>query len=89
MTKKRKKKSKHGRFESVGWGFWLICFAVLYGPMTYVGYIYSVEDRRTGLLPWVIGFTLAAFEAGVLSMAVNYGLQKRIELLRKKAKKRG
>lgn len=85
----KKKKQKSNRLEAVGWGFWLICFAILYGPMTYLGYEASYEDMRAGMLPWVIGFSLAAVGAGFISVGVNYALQKRIEILRKKAKKNG
>ena len=88
MGKKNDKNRTTYRFESVGWGFWLICFVVFYGPATYVGFYYSYEDMRAGMLPWVIGFALAAVAAGLLSTAVNYILQKRVEILRKKAKKR-
>lgn len=82
-----KKAPKKPGLEAVGWGFWSICFSVLLGPGCYLGYQVSYADRKGGLLPWLIGFGLAAFGAGVISMVVNYSLQKRIELRRKSARK--
>ena len=73
--------------EAVGWGFWLICLAVLFGPCLYLGYTYSVSSQKAGLLPWVIGFSLAAVGAGLLSLVVNFIIQKRIESRRKRARK--
>ncbi len=96
MAKKRRKKGKKKGnreaqkkkgIEAVGWGFWLICFVVLFGPFTYLGYVYSYSDRKGGLLPWLIGFGLAAFGAGLLSLVVNFMIQKRIESRRKHARK--
>ncbi|MCH8204424.1 MAG: hypothetical protein IID09_04625 [Candidatus Hydrogenedentes bacterium] len=92
MAKKRRKKGtrkaeKKKGIEAIGWGFWLICFAVLYGPCTYLGYTYSYDDRKGGLLPWVIGFALAALGAGLLSLVLNFIVQKRIESRRKRARK--
>ena len=92
MAKKRRKKRKQKAekkkgIEAIGWGFWLICFTVLYGPCTYIGYIYSYSDRKGGLLPWLIGFALAALGAGLLSLVLNFIVQKRIELQRKRARK--
>ena len=83
-----KKRKKPKRLEAVGWGFWLICFAVLYGPCWYLGYRYSYSAQRGGLFPWVVGFALAAIGAGLLSVAVNYALHKRIELERRRVRKR-
>jgi len=91
MAKKGKKAPKTAPkkqgLESVGWGFWLICFAVLLGPCWYIGYDYSYNNMKAGLFPWVVGFSMAAFGAGILSLVVNYLLQKRIELRVKKLKK--
>jgi len=92
LAKKGRKKSgkkaveKKG-IEYVGWGFWLICLAVLFGPCLYLGYTYSVSSQKAGLLPWVIGFSLAAVGAGLLSLVVNFIIQKRIESRRKRARK--
>ena len=85
-TKVENKAEKKG-IEAVGWGFWLICFVLLFGPCWYLGYTYSVDDRKGGLLPWVIGFSLAALGAGLLSLVVNFIVQKRIEIRRKRARK--
>ena len=76
--KKRRKKRTKEKVEEVklpeplGWGFWLICFIVLFGPMTYGGYLLSTEDRRATLLPWVLGFSGAALVAGLLSAGINF-----------------
>ncbi len=89
MAKRASKKgNKPKKLDSVGWGFWLICFVLLYGPCWYLGYHYSYDDRRNGLLPWAVGFTLAAFGAGLLSFAVNYVLQTWQERARKRARKK-
>lgn len=85
--KNGKKTGKKKGIEAVGWGFWLICFAVLFGPGTYLGYTISYSDRKGGVLPWVIGFSLAAVGAGLLSLMLNFIVQKRIELRRKRGRK--
>lgn len=88
MAKEASKGKQSQGLEAVGWGFWLICFVVLYGPAWYIGYSVSYSDQRGGLLPWVLGFVLAAFGAGIVSVAVNFTLQKRIELQKKRARKK-
>lgn len=80
------KEEKKG-IEAVGWGFWLICFALLLGPCWYLGYIYSVDDRKDSLLPPVIGFALAAVGAGLLSLVANFAVQKRLEIRQKRVRK--
>ncbi len=73
--------------EAVGWTFWLICFALLLGPCWYLGYIYSVDDRKDTLFPPVIGFALAAVGAGLLSVVANFIVQKRIEIRQKRVRR--
>ena len=73
--------------EGVGWGFWLICFAIFFGPSLYLGYTISYDDRKGGVLPWVIGFSLAAFAAGLLSFMVNFIIQKWMVSRRKRDRK--
>ena len=73
--------------EAVGWGFWLICFAIFFGPSLYLGYTISYDDRKGGVLPWVIGFSLAAFAAGLLSFMVNFIIQKWMVSRRKRDRK--
>lgn len=72
---KNGKKTKQGDSPQepsyVGWGFWLIAFAVLAGPCVYAFYLIAYEDRRGTLLPWVLGGSAAALIAGVLSSLVN------------------
>jgi hypothetical protein len=70
--------------DSVGWGFWLICFAALYGPSWFLAYRFAVDSEKTGLVPWVTAFALAAVGAGLLSFAVNYSLRSRAEAAKKK-----
>ena len=86
-AKSPQKATEKRGIEAVGWGFWLICFAVLYGPGWYIGYTFSYDDRKSGILPWVIGFSLAAFGAGLISLVLNYIVQKRNESRRKSARK--
>lgn len=85
--KKKKKVQETTGLESVGWGFWLVCFVVFYGPGWYVVYRYAYEDRQVGIFPWVGAFVLAALGAGFLSFLVNFALQKRVEMARKKFRK--
>ena len=72
--------------NSVGWGFWLIVLAVLYGPAWYLGYRSVYESDRDGFVPWVIALTLAAVGAGLLSFAVNNALRSRAESAKKQAR---
>jgi hypothetical protein len=70
--------------NSAGWGFWLICFAALYGPSWFLAYRSTVEREKTGFVPWVTAFALAAVGAGLLSFAANYALRSRAEAAKKK-----
>jgi len=90
MAKKsgNKKTEKSKGIEAVGWGFWLICFVILYVPSWLIGKNFSYEDRSTGLFPLVVGFAIAAFGAGILSFVVNFVLQKRIEAIKKRDRKK-
>ncbi len=71
-----------------GWGFWLIAFAVLYGPAWYLGRESVFETERNSFVPWVIALTLAAVGAGLLSFAVNYVMGIRAESVRKQARQK-
>lgn len=82
------KKMKPAGIESVGWGFWIICFIVLLGPATYLGWSFAYDDRKVGIFPWVVGFGIAAFGAGLLSTGVNFAIQKKLELKRKQGRKK-
>lgn len=75
------------RRDSVGWGFWLFCFAVFYGPSWYVSHRSVYESDRGGFVPYVIAFALAAFGAGVLSYVVNLYYRIRIDNEKKAARK--
>lgn len=86
-VRKVENKAEKKGIEAVGWGFWLICFVLLFGPCCYLGYTYSMGDRKGGLLPWVIGFSLAALGAGLLSLVANFIVQKRNEIRQKRARK--
>lgn len=78
--------------DSVGWGFWSICFGVLVVPCTLLSWIVSYEDARSRFLPYLLGVVLAALGAGFLSWFVNAVIQKRLakkrKTERKKSKKR-
>lgn len=73
-SKKASKKSTK-RLDSVGWVFWLICFLPAYPVGYYLSYQAAYEDQKTGLLPWVLGFVLAALGAGIVTWVVNSVLQ--------------
>lgn len=79
--------SAPARRDSVGWGFWLFCFAVLYGPSWYVSHRSVYESDREGFVPYVIAFALAAFGAGVLSYVVNLYYRIRADNEKKAARK--
>lgn len=84
----KSKAKKQSRFESVGWGFWLITFVLLYPACWYIVYDAAYADQKRGVLPWGLGFFLAAIGASIVSIAVNFVLQKRIELQKKRAKRK-
>jgi len=83
---------KPRRFDSAGWGFWLICFVVLYPIGWIVSNRYAFESEQNGALPWVAGFILAATVAGFATWILNSFLQWRVEAdkerARREAKKR-
>jgi len=85
-VKKDEPKGAAASRDSVGWGFWLTCFAVLYGPAWYLGYRSVYESDRDGFVPWVIALTLAAIGAGLLSMILNRTLRSRAESAKKQAR---
>ena len=94
--KKRKHKKAKTKVEEialpkpVGWIFWLIVFLVLFGPMTYGGYLLSEEDRRGTLLPWIVGFSGAAIMAGIISAGLNSIIEFRSKrILKKHGKSKG
>ncbi len=66
-----------GPREFVGWGFWLLCFAVLSGPCWFAAYRMTIESERNGIAPWITAFALSALGAGLLSFTVNYALRAR------------
>lgn len=72
--------------DAVGWGFWLIACAALYGPAWYLAYQSVYESDRDGFVPWVIALTLAAVGAGLLSFAVNTTLRKRAVSAKRQAR---
>lgn len=87
LKRGKRKAEEKKRIEAAGWGFWVICFVILFGPCTYLGYVYSIDLRKGGMLPWAIGLALAAVGAGLLSLVVNFIIQKRIESRRKRGRK--
>lgn len=78
--------------DSVGWGFWIICFGVLVVPCVFLSWTVSYEDARSRFLPLLLGVVLAALGAGFLSWSVNAVVQSRLvkkrKADRKKSKKR-
>ena len=82
-----KKKEKSKGIQEVGWGFWLICFVVFYGPSWYIAREFSYDDRKVGLFPMIVGFAIAAFGAGLLSFVLNFIIQKRLEFAHKRGRK--
>jgi hypothetical protein len=64
------------KLDSVGWGFWGICFIVFLGPCIYVGWILS-NDYVESSVRVLIGITGAAMVAGVISWVVNDQLHRR------------
>jgi len=75
------------RRESVGWGFWLVCFAVFYVPALFVSRQSVYESDRETFVPYVIAFALAALGAGVLSYIVNLYYRMRTDADKKAARK--
>ena len=82
MAKKKTKKKKKKQTpevaaealdlpEPVGWKFFCIAFAVLSPPCIYAGWVISVSDKKASILPPILGFSAAAFFAGVLAVIVN------------------
>jgi hypothetical protein len=72
--------------DAVGWGFWLVTFAVLYAPAWFLSRRIVFASEREGLVPWVMAFTFAAIGAGLLSFAVNAVLRRRAETAKRQAR---
>lgn len=68
-------KSKR-KFESVGWGFWLIVFFVAVGPCIY-GLLQIGDQGVEPLVLVTFGTLAAAVVAGLFSWVVNTLLQAR------------
>jgi hypothetical protein len=79
---KEQKSKKKEPLDSVGWGLWLICFTLLYGPFFYLSWSVVVDSMRLGVLPWLMAFIMAAFLAGIITTVANTVIQKRIEAAR-------
>ena len=75
-----------GPREFVGWGFWLVCFALLSGPCWFLSYRMTVESERNGVAPWMTTIALAALGAGLLSFTANYALRARAASIASKKK---
>ncbi len=60
---------------SAGWIFWLLSFAVLFGPAWFWASRNAFTDQQSGVFPWFAAFTLATIGAGVVTWATNSGLQ--------------
>jgi apolipoprotein N-acyltransferase len=75
-------KPKEIRWESVGWIFWLISSAIFFPGFFWVSRQIAYDDQKNGMLPWILGFILASFLAGVLTTGLNTILQRRVEKIR-------
>jgi len=78
---------KEIKLEAVGWKLWLVLTAVSYPPAFWVSYGVCYEDMKDGMLPWILGFFLSAFGAGVITTALNTVLQNRVEKIRSEERK--
>lgn len=78
-------------WDSVGWTFWLVTFAIFCVPCIYWAWQQKYESTAWAT-PIIIGMVGAAIAAGVLSSAVNWVLQYRARHRhvesRKKARKK-
>lgn len=72
------------RWEAAGWGFWSIVFLILLGPSIYVSFQISYEQSSM-LVIVVVGMSIAAFIAGIVTFIVNMILQSRAERIRRAA----
>ncbi len=64
------------KFDSVGWGFWLIVFFVALGPCIY-GLLQIGDDGVEPIVLVTFGTLAGAVVAGLLSWVVNLLLQAR------------
>ena len=87
----RKAKQEQVEISGVGWVFFVVCFVLLVVPSVILVWVYSYEDKRGSLFPYIVGFVIAALGAGVFSWAVNsvwyWVMTKRLKAKRKKPKK--
>lgn len=76
------------RFDSVGWGFFLILTVVMCIPGIAVAWLISYESTewytRVGM-----GIMFSAVASAILTWIVNSALQYRVERLKKAQRKRG
>ena len=75
------------KLEAVGWKLWLVSTAIFFPFGFWVSHRVSYDDMKDGMLPWILGFMLAAFFAGVLTTGLNTILQNRVERIRAEEKK--
>jgi hypothetical protein len=75
------------RLDAAGWGFWLVMFCLLIGPLAYGGWKLGMVEQNA-LQYGLLVFVAAAIGAGVIAWLTNLALQALAEHRRKKAKKR-
>jgi hypothetical protein len=69
------------KFDSVGWGFWLIVFVVAVGPCIY-GLLKIGDEGVEPIVLVTFGTLAAAMVAGLFSWVVNFLLQARVSRAR-------
>ena len=84
MAKANQQTSTSPRWEAAGWGFWSIVFLILLGPSIYLSFQISYEQSSMLVLV-IVGFSIAAFIAGIVTFIVNAILQTRAERFRRAA----
>lgn len=72
------------RWEAAGWGFWSLLFLIMLGPAIYFTFQISYE-QTSAFVAVIVGFSIAAFIAGVVTFVVNAILQSRAERIRRAA----
>ena len=82
MVKANQQTQISPRWEAAGWGFWSIIFLITLGPSIYLAFRISYEQTSM-LVTVVVGFSIAAFIAGVVTFIVNAVLQSRAERIRR------
>ena len=73
---KKKKRRKKRKWDSVSWGFYLICYIVVVAPVVYIIWQFKSPIAAPGQT-FAVGLFLALIVAGVITWGVNAILQYR------------